>query len=398
VKKLKWVIGVMLLAIVPMLAWAQLANAQRFTDTVDKGETVNSSVYSTGKNIDISGRINGDIYCAGQTVTINADVHGDVICAGQDVTVNGTVDGNIRIAGQTVSVGAVVSRSATIAGMTVSLDAEARIGSDVTITGDTLNLKGEVLRDAVATGNSVIFNGIVGRDVKVSSASVRLKDKAAIAGDLHYTSNKKITKDNGAKVKGDTVQTVPSKKNNKGIFSPYSLGFYLFMICGLGLITLGLALTFPRFLRRSSDRIKNEFTKTLVVGLVASFLVPMVSVGLVLTVVGIPLVMCLMIAWLFGALLSGPIAAFYVGRLILRNRRNAALIATVGSVVLVTAYYLPVAGVLVLMLAYWLGFGALLLGLRDHMGDTSTEDEMVAEDKVVAAKPKATKSKASKKK
>jgi hypothetical protein len=394
VKRFKWAVGVLLLAIVPVLAVTHVVGAQRFTDSVDKDQTVNSSVYSTGKTVDIAGTINGDVYCMGQTVTINANVRGDVICAGQDVTVNGTVDGNIRLAGQSVSVGAVVSRSATIAGMTVSIDAEARIGSDLTITGDTLNIKGEVMRDAVVAGNATIFNGIIGRDVRASGAQVRLKDKANIAGNFNYTSANEVKKDKGAKVKGDTVRTQPSKKDNNGIINRYSLSFYLFMVFGLGLITIALALTFPRFLRRSSDRINNELTKTLITGIVASFVVPMVSVGLVLTVVGIPLVFFLLIAWLFGALLSGPVAAFYVGRLILRRRQNALAIAALGSVVLVTAYYLPIVGILVLMLAYWLGFGAMLLGLREFMGaagdDTEPKDQ---KPKVKLAKEKTSKKK-----
>jgi membrane-bound ClpP family serine protease len=165
------------------------------------------------------------------------------------------------------------------------------------------------------------------------------------------------------------------------------------MIIGLGIITLALALLFPRFMRGNALRIKNEFTKTLIIGLVASFLVPMISIGLVLTLVGIPLVFFIMIAWLFGALLSGPIAAFYIGQMVLRNRKNASLIAVVGSVVLVTASYLPVAGVLIVMLAYWLGFGALIQALRAHMHTAEDDDTEVDAHAHVEHKHKAKTSK-----
>lgn len=387
-KHLKWVGGVLLLAIVPVLAWANIASAQKFSNTVDEGQTVNSSIYSAGKNIDINGTINGDVFCAGQTVTIDATVHGDVICAGQDVTVSGKVDGNIRLAGQTVSVNANVARSATVAAMTFSLDADAKIGQDLTATGDTLNIKGFVGRDVVASGSSTTLNGIVGRNVKSEGNKLRLKDHAAIGGDLNYTSYNKVDRDKGSKVEGKVAQTKPNKSDNRGgIFNKYSLGFYLFILFGLGLITLALAFFFPQFLRRSSNHIKNDFTKTLIVGLAASFLVPMISIGLVLTVVGIPLVFFILLAWLFGALLSGPIAAYYVGQMVLRGRNNPLAIAALGTLILVTAYYLPIAGVLVLMLAYWLGFGALLLSIKPHVRPP-VEDESKKAEKPAKTKKK----------
>lgn len=390
-KHLKWAAGLLLLAVVPVLAWAHIASAQRFSNTVDEGQTVNSSLYSAGQNVDVNGTINGDVFCAGQTITIDATVHGDVICAGQDVTVSGKVDGNIRIAGQTVSVNAVVSKNATIAAMTLSLDADASVGQDLTAMGDTLNIKGPVKRDVVANGNSVILNGNIGRNAKVSTAQLRLKSHALVAGNLHYTSNRKLDRDGGAKVLGSISQAKPAKStNNQGMFRRFSIGFYLFMLVGLGLIALTLAYLFPQFLRRNSRLIKDNFTKTFIVGLVASLIVPMIALGLVLTVVGIPLVVLLLVAWLLGAFLTGPIAAYYIGQMVLRTRSNPMAITAVGSVILVTAYYLPLAGILVMMLAYWVGFGALLLSLKDHLRPAAVE-EIAEKPAKPAKKPKASK-------
>ncbi|HEX9153644.1 MAG TPA: polymer-forming cytoskeletal protein, partial [Candidatus Saccharimonadales bacterium] len=94
-KRFRWVIGTLLLAVVPVLAWVSVADAQRFSTNVDQGQTVDSSLFSTGKEIEINGTINGDIFCAGQNIKINATVHGDVICAGQDVTIDGKIDGDV---------------------------------------------------------------------------------------------------------------------------------------------------------------------------------------------------------------------------------------------------------------------------------------------------------------
>jgi cytoskeletal protein CcmA (bactofilin family) len=363
-KQLKWAVGLLLLAIVPVLAFANLASAQKFSSTVDKGQTVNSTLYSTGKDVEINGTINGDVFCAGQTVRVDATVHGDVICAGQDVTISGKIDGNVRVAGQTVSMDASVGRSATVAAMTFSLDAPAKVGQDLTATGSSLNIKGMVTRDVVASGNEVILNGPIGRNAKVSSASVHLRDSAVVAGNLEYTSSNKLAQDKGATVKGSTKQVTPTQ-HKRGYH--FNVLFYLFALSSLLLISLVLAYCFPNVLRKNAKHLSANFTKSLLVGLIASFLFPAIALGLCLTLVGMPLAVVMLLGWLLLVALSGPIVAYYVGERILKKRDNLYGVVALGSLVLVTAYFVPLIGILVLMLAYWLGTGALLLSIKEHM-------------------------------
>ena len=56
-KLAKRALGVLLLVAVPMLAWAGLTQAQRFSNSIDEGEVVNSSLYSTGRNVRKTNRI-----------------------------------------------------------------------------------------------------------------------------------------------------------------------------------------------------------------------------------------------------------------------------------------------------------------------------------------------------
>ena len=365
-KHLKWVLAGLVLAVVPVLAWANIGHAQRFTSSVDKDQTVNSSVYSASRTVDINGTINGDVFCVGQSVNIDATVHGDVICAGQDVTISGTVDGNVRLAGQTVSIDANVAKNATVAGMTVSLDANAKIGQDLTATASTVNLKGAIGRDVVGGGTDVTFNGPVGRNVTVNGNQVNLKGDARIAGDFTYTSPNKVDQLAGAKVAGNTVhKTEPAKEGRH--WGNFSFGFYLYSLIAMLLVALAFAYFFPGFLRRNTATITESFGKTLLIGLVAGLVIPMIAFGLVLTAIGIPLAIFILVATLFATMLCGPIAAYLTGHLIWRKQKNPLLLAIIGAVVLVTASYIPLLGLLVMMLAYWLGLGALLVNLRAHM-------------------------------
>lgn len=364
--RFKWIAGVLLLAIVPVFAFVGIARAQQFSRTVEEGQIVHSSLYSAGKNIDIKGTIYGDVYCAGQIINIDATVYGDVLCTGQDITIAGDVKGDVRVAGQLVTLKGNVQQNAFVAGMTFSLDAEAKIGQDLTLAGDSHNIKGSIGRDVTAGGNTLVLNGKIGRNVTANSQKVQLKDGARVAGGLYYTSNQNAAIASGAEVKGKTEKLAPKQTEDKNVFQSFNFGMYLFLLAGLTLISLTLVLLFPKFLHKTGDRIKQNFALALIVGITASFLTPAISLGLVISVVGIPLSLFLLFSVLFGALLSGPITAFFVGRLILRKSKNAPLIALVGSLIVVTSYFLPLMGILFGMVAFWLGFGALLLELKAH--------------------------------
>lgn len=358
-KKIKWAAAVLLLAIIPVLTWVSTGHAQRFSPTITEDQVVHGSLYAANKSIDIKGEVYGDIFCAGQSVKIDAKVHGDVICAGVEVTVKGQVDGDIRLAGQIVNVGAKIAGSATVGAGEFSLDADASVGRDLTATGSNANIKGTVGRDVLGGGSRITINGAVGRNVAVETGALVLKDDAKIAGTVTYTSSNQLNKSDKAEVSGKITQNQPVKQGYS--FDPL---WFLFMLIGLTLVSMTLALLFPRFMAQSANQMRQQFGKTLIVGLLAMVLVPGVFFGLAVTVVGIPLMVVAAVAVLFGLLLSGPLAAYFVGRLILKNNQAPVLAAVVGSAVLVALYFLPFVGFVFVLLAGFLGFGALLLELQ----------------------------------
>jgi cytoskeletal protein CcmA (bactofilin family) len=360
-KQLKWIIGGLLLAVVPVFALVGVAHAQRFASTIDEGQKVYSSLYSSGKNIDIKGEIFGDVFCAGQSIKIDATVHGDIICAGQDVTIAGTVDGNIRVAGQVVNIEAAITRNVSAAAATFSLDAGAKVGQDLTAAGG-LNIKGEIGRDAVISGDNIVLNGKVGRNVAAKSNNITLKDDAKISGNLNFTGSSQPKRDVGAKVEGKTTQTAV-KKESRSYFNPI---FYLVGLASLVFIGAMVAIFFPTYLERTTNIIKGKPGRTLLIGGVTGLLVPAVTFGFALTIIGIPVTIFLLMAFLFAAALTGPISGYLVGRLVLSKSNNPLAIALVGGAILVTTYFIPFVGIFFIIAAFWFGFGALVTDLYAH--------------------------------
>ena len=366
-KRIKWAALAIALLAVPVFVFVGLAKAESFASFVGEDETINSTLYSAGDNVEINGTVNGDIFCAGRDIEINATVHGDVICAGMDVTIAGKIDGSVRAAGQAVDVSANVGHSITIAAQDFSLDAIATVKQDATLTGADLNVKGGIGRDLVASGDTMSINGTIGRNIKFSGAELNIRDNATIGGDVNYTSKNTASVSQKAKVAGEVNQTVPEKQQHNWM-GGFAIVSYLFMLFALAVIALTVILIFPKATQDMAATTKKRWGMTLLVGFLAGFVIPVTAFVLMVTVVGIPLGIIILLLWALLAIFSAPVTAYFVGRLVLGKYANNVIpVVLLGSLILVTLCFLPFVGMLFGFISYWLGSGALLIAFRNSI-------------------------------
>ena len=359
-------LGAMLLFLLPIFAWASLANAQTFrtgdTATVAAEETVNSSLYASGRTVDIAGTVDGDVFCAGMNVSVSGTVRGDIICVGQTVTVSGNVEGDVRLAGQTVTLGGTVDGNASVATSSFSLEGRASIGGDLSAAGSDLVLNGTVGRDAALAGATATLNNEIGRNVNASVETLVLHGQADVGGGLYYTSANEARMDQGAQVAGETRRTEPEQA--KGTFeAPFvtSVGFVLYLIAALMILSLALVLLFPAPVHAASEIALASPLRVLLTGFIAGLAAPVVIVILMITVLGFPLALLLLLIWLVVVFLAGPIFSYYVGRLLLRAQTNPFLIMALGSLVVLILLFIPILGLFVWLAATWMGTGMLLI-------------------------------------
>lgn len=359
-----------LLAAIPLLGFAITANAQSFRTgnnvTVPSNRTVDSSLYATGRNIDVAGTVEGDVICAGQNITVSGTVTGDVICAGQSIHINGTVEGNVRLAAQNVTISGEVNRNANVVSQTLTTDSDSSIGEDIGIAAQDVILNGSIGRDlALASGNAVV-NNTVGRNIHGDLNKLTLQSDANVEGFIDITSPNNVQRDSGAEVGGKITREQPAETNNT---SWVGLGwlFTLYVILAMLLVALVLVLLMPRAFQIAANTALANMGKTVIIGIAASVVAPIVIIGLMFTIIGIPLGILLLLVWLIILFLSGPFAAYLLGRLLLRDSaRNAILVMLVGSVVLLTLYLIPFLNILALLLALWFGIGMILQTVPLH--------------------------------
>jgi cytoskeletal protein CcmA (bactofilin family) len=327
--------------------------------------TTDHTIYKTDRTVTITGTVNGDIFCAGQTITIDAVVNGDVLCAGQTVTVNGTVYGNVRVAGQTVNIGANVERSATLAAQDATLQSNARVGSDVGVVAQTATIDSLVGRDVRGASNTLTLNSRVSRNVEANVNKLELDRSAELAGNLTYTSPNKLNESSGATIAGSvTYHKAKPNRHNQMNWGHLWVLKSLYVSLTLLVFSMVLVAIFPQLFGRWNKRSAAKPWAALLTGFVAMFVVPALMVALAVTVAGMPLAVFVMLAWVLALFLSAPIAAFYLGSLILRHEKHAPLIMLAGAVVLGLVCLVPILGGLVSVVAMWFGTGSLLTNLK----------------------------------
>lgn len=331
------------------------------------GETLDSTLFTAGKQVDIAGTVNGDVFCVGQDVLISGTVNGDVICGARDINISGHVTGNVRLAAQTIDISGIIDHNATAIGSTVNTETKSRIGGDATLGVNNLNLSGSIGRDLLMGSSDANIIGSVGRDIKGNSSQLFLESSARIGGSIAYTSNQDLSKANGAVVKG-TVTRTPSPEHRRAWNRLFLFTGAAALILALILLINALAVTaiWPRLLQRVSQQAIKRPWWVLLTGFVATIVVPVLAILLIATIVGIPLAIMLILAWILICMSSGLFTAFYLGRLFWRGPKHPLMIMLLGAFALIVVAMLPIVGLFVMLVSLWLGTGMVLLAIKER--------------------------------
>lgn len=363
-KKTGLILVAALLLALPFFAFTGTALATNVRSganaVVKKGEVIDRTLFITGNNVEVNGEIKGDLFCAGQTVTVNAKVSGDIICGGMTLNIGGTVEGDVRLAGQTVQLSANVIGSASVAGNTVTIDEMSIIGMDAQLGANAVTLNGKVARDLHVGGSAVTINGVVGRNIEAGAESLTIGEAGNIAGNVTYVSNNKIQKAESAQITGTVTHKQPQQHPQADPVKD-SIANGAFLLLWLLVLAMALAALLPRMLHKLSDNAVEKPGSTLLIGLAACFLMPVLIVGSFLTGIGALLGITLFLFWLLVMLLSGSLFSYYLGRLLLgKSTKHPLLLMFVGVLVYAVLLLVPLINVITVLAGILFGSGMLV--------------------------------------
>ncbi len=353
----------------------------RAEDEVFLDEYVTEDVYVAGGVITVQQDVEGDLLIAGGEVTVNGIIGGDLVVFGGNVLVNEVVKDDLRVVAGAIALNSQVEGDLVVIGGSADLNQDSVVQGDVISISGKTNLFGTVNKSVKGILGRLVIGGTVNGDVNVRvTEALVLLNSGHVVGNVQYFAPEKI-EDHGGTIDGEiSFNEILSsaeqvKEGIQGLFNRgYLLGkfwSYLSMML-IGLLLVGF---FPNFLRRSADRMKNGFFKSLGVGFLVFVLGGVASLIAVFTVVGVQLAF-IMMALLFVLGEIGRIAAgYWIGSLLIHDTLkkgdskkkvfwvNFGVLA-LGVFILKVVSFIPVVGWIANFVMFVTGAGALVLVQR----------------------------------
>ncbi len=266
------------------------------------------------------------------------------------------------------------------------------VQSAVSFGGD-LVVEGEVERDAVAFGGNVIVQGRVRGDAVSFGGNVEVRDGAevgqstiAFGGSVKRFEGSRVGKDKvsmGAAALRDAMLGSDERRARRldpasELSSRIGVPIFLVWFTILFAVSLLCLMFVPHRVRNIEDEMKRWPLQCGLTGMVGLFALPLLTVLLAITVVGIPLAIGL---WLFvgvGLAMGVAAVASEIGwRLpVLGKRKTQAAVMALGLVVVLALGTLPVVGPIAIFLLSLLSLGALIrtrFGGRAPFGTSAIE-------------------------
>ena len=341
--------------------------------TLEKEEIADGNVYAYCKNMKIDGTVNGDIIALCTTIEINGTVNGDVISFSNDITINGEVKGNVRVASNDVLINGTIGRNVNAFGTEINLTASSTVAWDVLISGVNGNFNGIIdgnLHGDIASAN---IGGKIGKNINLTvednnQGGLLINKDAIVGGGLTYTSRKDAQIESLSSIVGKTEHQTPKEKTENVLNIISSIFYKLSALFLIGLILISLN---KKFVSTVTTNLETKNWQTILIGLVALILTPIIILFFVITTIGIPLAIILSAVYLILILISVIFPAFYLGNLILKNfikkAINPFLALLAGLFIFVLVISLPYisSGLILFFIIY--GLGGILLTIKNHL-------------------------------
>lgn len=380
------VLGMMALALALGLgstpAAAQLDDMWRAGARVQAEGTGQPNLWAAGAIVAVSGTVQDQIRVAGAEVNVSARSGGDTWAAGAIVTVEGEAAGNLYAAGARVSVNSIVAGKLSVAGARVLIGPGTEVTGDTRVAGADVVFTGTSRGPAEFYGDSVQILGRIMGDVHVRARHVSVGNEAVIDGNVVFETLNDPDIAVGAIVRGE--QTVTNRMPYRFDHRSMIFGLVAAVLLGVGAgFVLGLILLIAArpFVERAIDAMRTTPLWTGLVGLGVLILVPLVASLIMITVVGIPIGLLLLLAFPFAVVTGLVLSAYGLSDRLLNKERaqpsflGRLLLLLVGLLVLAVIGLIPVLGFVVGVLALLIGLGAVWQAMRNRTNTPSRAAE-----------------------
>lgn len=338
--------------------------------------------FAFGDSVEISGEVNGDVYILANQIVIDGRVNGDVLAAGGSIDISGIVVHNVRSLGGQVLISGNVGNNVTAVAGNVQLLASGTIGNNVVITAGNVDLSSKIGSDATIVASNLRISSYVAGKIQAYVGQLRITSRAHISSGIDYRSSSIAWIDQGAVIEGQITHH-PSLVHElvKGTWIQGLLvggkvvallmNFLYTLVVGIVLIKM-----FPKNLESALHVLKTRPWKAFSWGLMLLFLLPLASLILLMTILGVPFALTLIAANIIGFYTAKIYSVFWISnwclaKFKLRISRLTAL--TLGLILYFSLTSIPILGVVLSFAAMLFGLGAGVLAQARRISQQGAE-------------------------
>ena len=233
---------------------------------------------------------------------------------------------------------------------------------DVVVVDGTVRIAGRVTGDVISVSGPVRVTGRVDGDLIAVSDRAFLGSTARVGGDLRYGDERPVLA-RGARVDGKVSnEDWADAANGWGWVS--LIGWWLAVSVSTLVVGVLLVVLAPAALYAAERAVRERLGVTVAWGVAIAIGVPLLAVLALVTLVGIPFGIALLLAAIPVLLVAYATSAWLLGRRLLRNRSRSRWAALfLGWGILRVLALIPVVGALVGLVATIVGLGALAVAL-----------------------------------
>jgi len=333
-----------------------------------------SDYFSAGGVLNVTELVEGDALLAGGQVSIVTEVHGDLLAAGGEVAIGGNIGDDVYAAGGTVNLDAIVSGNARIAGGDVTVGPATVIAGAASLNGGRVEFDGNTHQYLQVSAASVRLNGMVHGDAEIRAGDLEIGPETEVMGRLIYHGPEEPLVPEGAVIAQgiefhESGSTLAFDAGRHEVRDAARGAGSVFWFLGIFLVAALFTGLFPEFSRRAAGQVGSAPLRSLGLGFAVLVCTPVLAVLLLITVIGIPLSLMLITAYLLLLLLGWLVTATYIGQKILAALRGRGpttrawrlLALLLALVVLWLLGRVPYVGDWIRFLALIVGMGALVM-------------------------------------
>ena len=321
-----------------------------FADSLDSA----SNYFVSNENVIVSKEVLGDGYSAGRQIELNKNVGGDIIVAGEtiDITSN-EVKGNVRTASRILNINSKNIKNITSAAQDITIGKNTT-AKGVYLVAQNINFRGSC-KSFYADGSSIIINGKVDGDLKVNCDELIIADNGEVTGDIEVLSPKEPVLNSKVSMENVKYTKVEKDKNDNQFNKIVGFSTLISLLSSL-LLGIVIYILFKKFFIRTKDLLAKEPLAVILGGMGSFILLPLVSLLLLITVIGVPLGLVSLIMYFIIVYLSPVILGIILGRIVL-TQKNHYLQVLVGVLVVRILSLLPIVGTFI-----WVVSGIIVQG------------------------------------